>query len=169
MLDAHLMLLTVDQLTMALFNPKLKLAATYNVGSIRATATAIVRAESGLVILLSLKFSQPKINSKVISQTKNNWNVLPFHMASKELESKKYSHKRGTINAIKGNNGANMLGFFLILESRFSIYRYQSTYSILQLTFYFKKNLPKSILLPEKFTEQKNIQRAVQKTADFIS
>jgi len=48
-----------------------------------------------------------------------------------------------------------MLGFFLILESRFSIYRYQSTYSILQLTFYFKKNLPKSTLIPEKFKEQK--------------
>lgn len=73
---------------------------------------ARVLAEVSFPILFGFMFSQLRINSKAMSQMKNSWNVLPFHINSNELGSSKYSHRSGTANATNGNSFSSVFSCF---------------------------------------------------------
>ena len=77
------------------------------------------------------------MNSKATSQMKNNWNVLPFHISSKEDCAKtcaeplvdgsnglrKYSNANGTANAINGKSLTKIFDRSLSLEELGSLFK----------------------------------------------
>ena len=77
------------------------------------------------------------MNSNATSQMKNNWNVLPFHMSSKEDCAKtcaeplddgsnglrKYSSANGIANAISGKSLTKIFDRTLFLEEFGSLFK----------------------------------------------
>lgn len=112
-------------------------------GSSSAVMKAKVLSEKSLLILLSCSFSQSRINSKVISHTKNSWKALPFHINSNDSRAvnsrrgsigfskgsagfNKYNSSMGTRKASSGNSFISLLVCFLTIARTVCILRYQA-------------------------------------------
>jgi hypothetical protein len=96
------------------------------VGSASAAMKAKVLAENSLLILLSCKFSQPRISSKAISHMKNSWKVLPFHINSNEAGCREYSQRNGTAKASSGKSFISVFVCFLRVDRMVCILCYQT-------------------------------------------